>query len=228
MSTSGELSVFVDESGSFDSSIFPSRFYVVTLLFHWQIDSIVEGLAMLESQLGYCGYPNVCVHAGPLLRREEDFRTVDIQDRRKILGRMLAFTRHMPVSYASLCVDKAKFSTPESISEELIRQLDSLAVRPEGPLLKASRIKVYYDNGQDQVLDVLRKGLSGFSGVFKPEVSPSRYRLFQAADLICTIELLRLKILNHLPLNKSEVYFFGSLRELKKNYINPISRLSLA
>lgn len=29
-----ELSVFVDESGSFDADCFPSRFYVVSLVFH--------------------------------------------------------------------------------------------------------------------------------------------------------------------------------------------------
>ena len=70
----GELSVFVDESGSFDSSLEPSRFYIVTLLCHDQADVVKPFVDELESQLGYLGYPDTCIHAGPLLRREEDFR----------------------------------------------------------------------------------------------------------------------------------------------------------
>ena len=81
----GELSVFVDESGSFDSSLDPSRFYIVTLLCHDQAEDIKPLADELESQLGYLGYPDTCIHAGPLLRREEDFRAVEIEMRRKLL-----------------------------------------------------------------------------------------------------------------------------------------------
>ena len=62
---------------------------------------------------------------------------------------------------------------------------------------------------------------------FKADVLPDKYRLFQAADLICTIESLAVKHEKNLPLNKSEEFFFGKWRDLKKNYLAPVRRLAL-
>lgn len=55
------------------------------------------------------------------------------------------------------------------------------------------------------------------------EVMPSEYKLFQAADLLCTLELVRLKLENNM-FSKSEKIFFGNIRDLKKNYIKPLSK----
>ena len=55
------------------------------------------------------------------------------------------------------------------------------------------------------------------------EVMPSEYKLFQAADLLCTLELVRLKLENNM-FSKSEKTFFGNIRDLKKNYIKPLSK----
>jgi hypothetical protein len=54
-------------------------------------------------------------------------------------------------------------------------------------------------------------------------VLPSEYRLFQVADLICTIKLAELKLEKHM-LSKSEKFFFEDVRTLKKNYLKPISQ----
>ena len=48
----------------------------------------------------------------------------------------------------------------------------------------------------------------------------------QVADLICTLKLTELKMLNHL-LFKSEKYFFGDERTLKKNYLKPLTKKEL-
>ena len=53
------------------------------------------------------------------------------------------------------------------------------------------------------------------------KVVPADYRLFQVADLICTMKLISLKAETHV-LSKSESSFFGSMRDLNKNYIKPI------
>ncbi len=52
---------------------------------------------------------------------------------------------------------------------------------------------------------------------------PSEYKLFQAADLLCTMSLIRLKLENNL-FSKSEMAFFGNIRDLKKNYLKPLSK----
>lgn len=58
------------------------------------------------------------------------------------------------------------------------------------------------------------------------KVIPSQYRLFQVADLICTLKLTELKLANH-TLSKSEKTFFESERILKKNYLKPIKSKEL-
>ena len=46
--------------------------------------------------------------------------------------------------------------------------------------------------------------------------------LFQVSDLLCTMELIKLKLDNNLFSN-SELAFFGNTRDLRKNYLKPIS-----
>ena len=55
-------------------------------------------------------------------------------------------------------------------------------------------------------------------------VMPENYKLFQAADLLCTMKLIKLKIDQGL-LSGSEKKFFGNLRDLKRNYLKPLSKL---
>jgi len=47
------------------------------------------------------------------------------------------------------------------------------------------------------------------------------YRLFQAADMFCSMELIRLKSAAS-AISVSELEFFGNTRDLKKNYLNPL------
>ena len=57
-------------------------------------------------------------------------------------------------------------------------------------------------------------------------VMPSEYRLFQVADLICTMPLEELKM-DSLCLSKSELSFFQDERTLKKNYLKPLKAKEL-
>ena len=57
------------------------------------------------------------------------------------------------------------------------------------------------------------------------KVMPSDYKLFQAADFICSMELVRLKLESN-QFSKSEMTFFGSQRYLKQNYLNILKKKS--
>lgn len=59
-----ELSIFVDESGDFGEYDFHSPFYIISLVFHNQINSIDNDLNILENKLSELGLHNHCVHAG--------------------------------------------------------------------------------------------------------------------------------------------------------------------
>ena len=84
-------------------------------------------------------------------------------------------------------------------------------------------VKVYYDNGQVEVTRILSSVFNAFlENVQFRKVMPADYRLFQDADLIRTLKLAELKLDAHI-LSKSEKYFFGDERTLRKNYIKPLS-----
>ena len=58
---------------------------------------------------------------------------------------------------------------------------------------------------------------------FVGNVQPENYRLFQAADALCTLELARLKLQSGERLSPSEFEFFNGIQGLRKNYLKPIS-----
>ena len=57
---------------------------------------------------------------------------------------------------------------------------------------------------------------------FAQGVKPGNYKLFQLADLICTLHLLELKIQNGEPMTLSEFKFFGSPRTFVRNVLRKI------
>ena len=59
------------------------------------------------------------------------------------------------------------------------------------------------------------------SSDFVPAVHPESYRLFQAADLFCTVELAAAKARNG-ELSVSEKRFFGESREFLRNILRPL------
>ena len=86
------------------------------------------------------------------------------------------------------------------------------------------RIAVYYDYGQMELTSIL---VSVFNAVlhnveFK-KILPAYYKLFQVADMLCTLELLAVKAERKM-LSKSEILFFSSERNLYKSYLRAIYR----
>lgn len=79
-------------------------------------------------------------------------------------------------------------------------------------------------NGQAEVSKILSSIFNALlpNPIFR-KVMPTEYKLFQAADLLCTMELVRLKLENKL-FSKSESMFFWNIRDLKKNYLKPLSK----
>ena len=83
-------------------------------------------------------------------------------------------------------------------------------------------VKIYYDNGQVELTKILSSVFNSvLNNVEFKRVLPSEYKVFQIADLICTFKLIEIKLERN-QLSNSENLFFGSMRDLKKNYIKPL------
>ncbi len=79
---------------------------------------------------------------------------------------------------------------------------------------------IYYDNGQIQLNKIL---IAIFGSLLENSefrvIAPNNYKLFQAADLICTLSLIKNKLKSGKCLTNSEQIFLGSASKLRKNYL---------
>ena len=118
-----ELSVFVDESGDFGQYDYHCPFYIVSMVFHEQTNDLSESITNLEKKLSEIGYAKTCVHCGPIIRAEEEYRDEDLQIRKKILMRMMSFVRNIDIEYETLCVAKKHIEDDVELVLRLSKQL---------------------------------------------------------------------------------------------------------
>jgi hypothetical protein len=101
-----ELSIFIDESGDFGPYDYRSPYYIITMVFHDQAIDISAPIAKLNTDLANRGFPNHCVHTGPIIRRENEYEFESIETRRRILNSMVTFIKHCKVRYHSFHIEK--------------------------------------------------------------------------------------------------------------------------
>ena len=222
-----ELSIFVDESGDFGEFDSRAPFYILSLVLHDQKVDIKDDLTVLESEMRNIGWPDHCIHAGPLIRAEYEYKECSLHERQQIIRRLMTFTRKLDIRYKSIYVEKKKGLDEIELTGKLSRQLADLVRQNTNFFTEYDIVKVYYDNGQTQVTKIL---VSVFTTLLNNvkfiKVIPSDYRLFQVADLICTLKLTELKLERHI-LSKSEQYFFQDDRTFRKNYLKPLDKKQL-
>jgi hypothetical protein len=219
-----ELSIFIDESGDFGDYDYRSPYYIISMVLHDQDVCIDPDLDILETELKNIGWSNHCVHAGPVIRAEAEYKGYSIKERQMILKRMMSFIRHLDIRFKSIYIEKKHIEDSVEAAGKLSKKL-AIFIRENMEVLQSFDIvKVYYDNGQVEVNRILSSVFNAFlENVEFRRVMPADYRLFQVADLICTLKLTELKMKGHL-LSKSEKYFFGDERTIRKNYLKPLEK----
>jgi hypothetical protein len=218
-----ELSIFIDESGDFGQYDYRAPYYIISMVFHDQALDLSDEIRKLEYGLSNLNLENHCIHAGPIIRAEEEYHYMDMSDRRKIFKRMMGFVRNIDVKCESFYIEKKHIGDGIEASGKLSKIIARFIREHYELFLSFDNVKVYYDNGQVEVNKILAAVFSTLlDNVEFRKVMPSDYRLFQVADIVCTLKLTELKLDNHM-LSKSEEKFFESDRVLRKNYLKPIA-----
>ncbi len=222
-----ELSIFVDESGDWGEYKHQSPYYIITFVFHNQDTDISDDLSKLDADLKNIGYSGHCLHAGPIIRGEEDYKEVDIAQRQRILKKMMGFIRRMDIQYRSFYIEKKQFDNSLEAIGRISKQLSVFIRNHLEFFFEFDTIKVYYDNGQIEVNKILSSVLNALlDNVEFKRVLPRDYRLFQVTDFICTMTLVRLKM-EHKEMSRSETVFFENERTLKKQYLKHLDTKEL-
>ena len=217
-----ELSIFVDESGDLGEYDYRAPYYIISMVLHDQDYDMNRELVILEESLANMGWSDHCVHAGPIIRSEEEYKGHSLNDRQRILKRMMSFMRHLDIRFKSIIIEKKHIYDSIEATGKLSKQLAAFIRKNMEFFYSYDIVKIYYDNGQVEVTRILSSVFNALlENVEFRKVTPADYRLFQVADLICTLKLVELKAEVH-ALSKSEKFFFGDERTLKKNYLKPL------
>ena len=100
----------------------------------------------------------------------------------------------------------------------------SVDINSEIKKLDEALLHLGYANGQHELNRILNTVLATELADYDVrKVMPNDYKLFQVADLICTLELLEQKIQDG-EMSKSEQLLFHSKRDLKKDFIKGIHK----
>jgi len=216
------LSIFVDESGDFGPYNHLSPYYIVVMAFHDQSIDISEDINLLNEKLRNSKFSELPIHTGPLIRREDEYENYSLLDRKRIFNFLYNFTRTIDITYETLIVEKKQLVDDLDLHIRLTKQFTSFIKNNTGLFAKYDRIVVYYDYGQRELSRILVTLFSThLSAVKFVKGAQIDYKLFQAADMLCTLELLSLKADNK-NLSNSELAFFKSAKEFCKSYLRAI------
>jgi len=225
-----ELSIFIDESGDFGPTSSHSPSYILGLVFHDQADDISDDLDHIHSALSARGLSSShAIHTGPLIRREQDYRWMDIAERRALFRVLVDFVRKCDVTHRSWVFNKREHRSSDELVSAMSRELGAFIREHLEYFGSWERIVIYYDNGQKEITNLVNSVFNAhLSTVEVRNVVPSDYSLFQAADLVCTVSLLRMKV-SGAGLSSSERDFFSTKKDsaeraLKKGYFKTLDR----
>ena len=219
-----DLSIFVDESGDFGNYRKFSNYYIVTMVFHDQSKDISERIEKLNKELTAWNIEQYAVHTAPLIRREESYINMEPLERRKIFQKLFTFTMECDIKYKSFIYDKKEVKDSFQLQERMFRDIKLFFTEGLSFFQKFDKIILYYDNGQRQLHRILNLTLMEvFSNYEMRIVLPSEYKLFQVADLICTVELLNKKFESQ-ELTRSEKLLFHTKRDFRKDFFKGLRK----
>lgn len=231
-----ECSIFVDETGETGKDARQSEYFGVSLVFHEQDDAVLPLFDAYQETLANKHLPDIPLHTEPLLNGNGPYRSLPPSERQQLLRSFLLMVRKLPVSYVTFMYEKSDFrnrSTNSFDSPRLRSRLTrDIATYLQNHLLyfqQFDKSKRYYDNGQKLVVCALDDAIHD---VISTEAIEARlasqvdYRLAQVADFICTVELTARKYrASHQT--QTDIRFFGSEKEFRKNYYRIVSRLQM-
>ena len=179
-----ELSIFVDESGDFGEYDYRSPYYIISLVFHDQEIDISRDVFILEKKLSDIGWENHCVHAGPVIRAEQEYKDCELIERQQILKRLVSFVRKLDLKVSSFYVEKKNVGDSVECAGKLSKKLSEFIREHLEYFLSFDSIKVYYDNGQIELTKILSSVFFALlTNIEFRKVMPEDYKLFRVPPM---------------------------------------------
>ena len=221
-----ELSVFVDESGDQNGQ---SKYYAVTLVLHDQDDEVSENIGLYEKVLRDRGLPDIPFHASPLINGHDAYGHLEVHTRKSLLTTFLMFFKSLPVKYRTFLYRRSEIGDARALEARLRRDIVNLLFDNLDYFQDYDHVKIYYDDGQRVVSRALRDAFGyalSKTAVLHRKAAPNEYRLSQASDFLCTVELTAEKYRRR-EQTRTDEKFFGSAGSFRGNYMKAVKRKRL-
>ena len=222
-----DLSVFVDESGSQEGG---SAYYVVTYVLHDQADDVMSRFALYSQSLSRKGLPDVPFHANPLMRGNDAYSNMPLNDRKYLMVSFGMLVQKLPIRYKSFVYKSREFATPTKLQSLIKRDLAALLADHLEYFQVFDHVKIYYDKGQPAVSSALEAACDyvlSKSATVHRESDYRNYRLAQVADYFCEIELAAVKYENG-EQTETDKKFFGGKGAFKKSWLKQARRKEIS
>lgn len=176
-----ELSLFVDESGDFGLYKPDTPFYIVSMVFHDQSNPIVQQMRDLDSDLIRNNLRTSSIHTRPLLRHEDEYRNLTVQEQRYLLSRLYLFAKKCNLSYKVFSFDRRICRTPDELARKVSRELTRFIQDHHELFATYDKTILYYDDGQKQLANILSEVDELISNIDHRHLDPTDYRLYRLA-----------------------------------------------
>ena len=146
------------------------------------------------------------------------YENLEMEQRKKLFNLLFRFARKIPVQFFTAKVRKSECNDSDVLEARITKEIKSEIEKNDSYWRSFDKIIIYYDNGQKplkRILNILFNSM--FSNVEVRKVNPVDYKLFQVADLVCTLDHIKSKI-DIGQFSHSEEEFFSSKHEFKKEY----------
>lgn len=196
------------------------------MVFHDQSEDIADVLEHRRRGLLSNGLEDVPFHAGPLMNGHDQFEGMSLERRKAYFSLFFMDLQHLPVKYHTFLYKRSEFADKDVLSSRMRRDVTTFLFDNLEFFQSFAKVKVYYDDGQQIVARALHAAieyvLATDSFLYRKSKS-SDYILAQAADFLCTIEVVARKFENR-ETSRIEEKFFGKERNFRRNYLKKIRR----
>ena len=92
------------------------------MVFHDQSNSIYDEIKKINDSISVSGFDIEYIHTGPVIRRESVFENYSMDDRRKLLYKILNFYNKCPINHDSVVVNRKEQLIKFHFREDLQRK----------------------------------------------------------------------------------------------------------
>lgn len=217
------ISCFVDETGQQDMR---AGYYMLTLVFHDQSESIAPMIDAYEKRLAFEDLPDAAFHAKDLLHGHGRYECLTVEERKRLLVAFSMLVRTLPVSYRTFTYSASDIKSKDELQTRMRRDVINFLFDHLERFQEFDKVPIYYDGGHQAVTSALHQAFDyvlAKDSVIYMDLSHQEKRLAQAADYLCTIELAAMRYEGG---EESATYlrFFGKPRSFRQNFLKQARR----